>query len=71
MKITTQTPNKFKQKVSQRFPILLEIVNDQKKSIKLWPIKVWKSKMAVIGRENLQNPPKLPKILQLNHDFCL
>ena len=31
MKITTQTQKKLKQKVSQRFSILLDIMNDQKK----------------------------------------
>ena len=27
--------------------------------------------MVVIGRENRWNHPKLPNILQLNHDSCL
>ena len=31
MKITSGTPKKIKQKVSQRFSDLLDIVNDQKK----------------------------------------
>ena len=46
------TPKKLSQKVSQQFSILLDIVNDQKKSIEIWLIKFRKSKMAAIGRKN-------------------
>ena len=46
------TQKKLKQKVSQLFSILLDIVEDQKKSIKIWLIKVRKFKMAAIGRKN-------------------
>ena len=45
-------PNKIKQKVFQRFTILLDIVQDQKKANKIGLIKVRKSKMAAIGRKN-------------------
>ena len=41
-------PPKIKQQVSQWFSILLDMVNDQKKSIKIWLIKVQKCKMAAI-----------------------
>ena len=50
-------PKKLKQKVSQRFSILPDIVNDQKKvyqnlTHKSHKIKFIKFKMAAIGRKN-------------------
>ena len=52
MEVTTEIPKKFKQKVSQRFSDLLDTVNDGKKSVKIWLIKIRKSKMAAMGRKN-------------------
>ena len=57
----TWPQQKLKQKVSERFSILLDTVNDQKKSIKIWLIKVrnprWPQLAAKIWK-TIQSCPK-------------